>query len=234
MKTNAAIERDCIVRFHDPINSHSRTATDYDRQAADYDWLGAEVLFGLIFEFVKVGESMLDLGIGTGLSSILFHKAGLKIYGLDGSSEMLSVCKAKDFATELKQHDLLTPPFPYSDNAFDHVISIAVFHFLSDLEPVFAEVARIIRAQGIFAFSVFELSSGSQDKDADSSGDDIVEEIDDAWDVKMYRHSDRYITRLLGSNGFTALKKSRFAALKRPNTDEVMILKLFVAQKKKS
>ncbi len=31
----------------------------------------------------------------TGLSATLFHKAGLEVFGLDASEEMLEVCKLK-------------------------------------------------------------------------------------------------------------------------------------------
>ena len=43
---------------------------DYDKKAEEYDWRGPEVAFGLAYAFVNPGESILDIGIGTGLSSI--------------------------------------------------------------------------------------------------------------------------------------------------------------------
>jgi len=64
-------------------------ARDYDRKAEQYDWRGPEVAFGLSYAFVSPGQSLLDIGIGTGLSSILFHKARLGVHGMDLSAEML-------------------------------------------------------------------------------------------------------------------------------------------------
>jgi hypothetical protein len=52
-------------------------ATQYENQAAEIAWHGHEIMFGLMYEFVKPDETLLDIGIGTGLSSFLFHKAGL-------------------------------------------------------------------------------------------------------------------------------------------------------------
>jgi len=63
-----------------------------------------------------------DIGIGTGLASRSFAKLGLKVYGCDGSAEMLKVCESKAFATDLKAFDLQDIPLPYSDSFFDHVI----------------------------------------------------------------------------------------------------------------
>jgi len=45
------------------------------------------------YEYIKPGDSLLDLGIGTGLSSVLFAKVGLNITDLDGSLEMLKECR---------------------------------------------------------------------------------------------------------------------------------------------
>ena len=91
---------------NDTIIQDSQAANEYDNQARATNWFGPEVVFGLAYEFVRPGDCLLDLGIGSGLSSILFHQAGLRVFGLDGSNEVLNVCKSKNFAEELKQHDL--------------------------------------------------------------------------------------------------------------------------------
>jgi ubiquinone/menaquinone biosynthesis C-methylase UbiE len=61
----------------------------YDQEAEETGWFGPEILFGLSFKYLQPNQSILDLGIGTGLSSVLFHKAGLEVHGLDNSPEML-------------------------------------------------------------------------------------------------------------------------------------------------
>jgi predicted TPR repeat methyltransferase len=53
------------------------------------------MVFGMAFEYVAPGERLPDLGIGTGLSSAPFRKAGPEIRGLDGSEEMLAACRRK-------------------------------------------------------------------------------------------------------------------------------------------
>ena len=77
------------------IKLHDRIAGEYDSLVKKYNSHIHELLFGMCFEYVKPGDSLLDLGIGTGLSSFLFTKAGLHITGLDGSGEMLKECKKK-------------------------------------------------------------------------------------------------------------------------------------------
>src|SRR5690606_29952736 len=135
----------------DTIIQDDQSAAGYDDQARATNWYGPEVIFGLTYEFIKPGETLLDLGIGSGLSSILFHRAGVQVYGLDGSSEIIKVCQAKNFTVELKQHDLRKFPLPYQANSFNHVISVAVLNSFRDLDPLFGESARIIKPKGIFA-----------------------------------------------------------------------------------
>jgi 2-polyprenyl-3-methyl-5-hydroxy-6-metoxy-1,4-benzoquinol methylase len=83
------------LHTNDTITQDSQSAIEYDSQARVTNWFGPRVVFGLAYEFIKPDDSLLDLGIGSGLSSVLFHQAGLKVFGLDGSSEVLKICKSK-------------------------------------------------------------------------------------------------------------------------------------------
>ena len=148
----------------DTIIPDGKSAFEYDRQAKETNWLGPDVVFGLAYEYVRPGQTLLDLGIGSGLSSIRFHQAGLKIYGLDGSADVLEVCRAKGFAVDLKEHDLRDLPLPYASDSFDHVISVAVLNSFDDLSPLFKEVSRITKTPGLFAFTVEEQKPGQEDQ----------------------------------------------------------------------
>jgi len=155
---------------------------------------------------------LLDIGIGTGLGSLPFAKTGLKIFGIDGSGEMLKICNSKEFATDLKQFDLQNMPLPYSDNFFDHVISCGVFHFFGDLEPMFKEVSRIVKPGGIFGFTVFVQTTEKTEK-AGSQNLEGYSEIQSNWDARMFMHSDSYIEKLLQGYGFEMLKCLKFFVL---------------------
>ncbi len=133
---------------------YKNIANQYDEKVYEYESYAHDIIFGMACQYVKRGELLLDLGIGTGLSSIQFSKIGLKIYGVDNSEEMLNVCKTKTFATELKFHNLLDRTLPYEDNFFDHIICCGVLHFIGNLENIFEESARVIKRKGIFAFLI--------------------------------------------------------------------------------
>jgi len=218
MKTNSTIIQD----------SHS--ASEYDNQARKTNWFGSEVVFGLAYEFVRSGNTVLDLGIGSGLSSILFHKAGLQVFGLDGSSEVLDICKSKGFAAGLKKHDLRDLPLPYPSRFCDHVISVAVLNSFKDLAPLFVEIARIIKAGGIFAFTVEEQKPGQEEGYAINRVE-VSEKPKEETAVMLYRHSEAYIARLLSQNGFELLKTLEFVAFKYPAENKDVFFKAYVARK---
>jgi SAM-dependent methyltransferase len=78
----------------------------YDGEAEATGWLGPEVAFGLAYQHIQPGQSVLDIGIGTGLGSVLFRKAGLKVYGMDVSPEMLEACRSGETARLLRKGGL--------------------------------------------------------------------------------------------------------------------------------
>lgn len=194
----------------DSIRAHDDEASEYDQQVRDYRSHGHDVLFGMVFEYVKPHETLLDIGIGTGLASWPFAKTGLKIFGVDGSVEMLKVCDSKAFVEELKQFDLRTAPLPYSDHSFDHAICCGVFHFFGELEPIVAEVSRIIKPEGIFAFTIAGQTSEEQEASRDTSRGYLRKPT--PWGVSIYAHSDGYIDNVLHDHGFETLKAQKILA----------------------
>jgi predicted TPR repeat methyltransferase len=136
-----------------PENQKDAMAASYDEEAEATGWFGPEVAFGLAYLYVQPGQSILDIGIGTGLGSVLFRKAGLEVHGMDISPQMLEACRSKGFMA-LQLHDLSKPPYPYDSESMDHAVCAGVLNFFSNLSPVFEETARILRKGGLFTFVV--------------------------------------------------------------------------------
>ncbi len=177
---------------------HGESASQYDEEVKAYSSYGHEVIFGMGFEFVRAGEKLLDIGIGTGLASINFSGIGLKVYGLDNSRKMLDACRSKMFTEELVLCDVTREAIPYEDNFFDHVICCGVLHFWGDMEALFSEVCRVLRSGGIFAFSIAPQETTS----------DYIHEPT-AWGVPIFRHAPGYIAEMLEANGMELLKEQR-------------------------
>lgn len=210
-----------------------QSADAYDEQARITNWYGAEVVFGLAYEFMQHGHSLLDLGIGSGLSSILFHKAGVRVYGLDGSTEILRICAAKGFVSELKRHDLRDLPLPYASHFCNHIVSVAVLNSFKDLDALFHEIARIMKGHGIFAFTVEDQQPGQEDNYAINRAD-LSKKAKVETAVTLFRHGDGYIFKLLEQSGFVLLKSLEFLAFKYPAENRDVFFKAYVAQKTKT
>jgi len=176
-------------RYSLPISPHDKHAADYDQQIEKHDCWLAEVVFGLCYEDIKEGETILDVGIGTGLSSRLFNLAGLKIFGIDGSHEMLAICRSKAIANELVHQDILDLPWPYQNSSMQHVISCGVFHFIGELEPVFSEIHRIQGPNGLFLFTIMK------SEDHKEYQLDFEQQIIDG--IPVFSHSAKYIQDLM-------------------------------------
>jgi SAM-dependent methyltransferase len=180
-------------------------ADAYDEEAEATGWYGPEVAFGLAFKYLRPGQSILDLGIGTGLAAVLFRQAGLRVYGMDLAPEMLAACRGKGF-TDLVLHDLTVPPYPFPAASLDHAVCVGTLNFIRDLTPAFQETARILRDGGVFVFAV-----GDRDEDEPAELEVGPEHTGTGSPVTMYRHSGRHVEAWLADNGFTLLRTLAFA-----------------------
>ena len=206
----------------------SNRASEYDRKAEEQGWRGPEVAFGLSYCFVNPGESILDIGIGTGLSSILFHKAGLHVYGMDISTEMLEACTLKRFAADLKEHDLTVAPYPYETASLDHAVCLGVLNHFSDLRPVFSEASRILRNGGVFTFVVGH-------RDPGESSEFLVgpEHTQLQQTMTIYRHSTEGINKLLIDNDLAFMRCLEFFVPMNRARTKTLRAKAYVARRKR-
>lgn len=183
-------------------------AKNYDNLISENNWYGPKILFNNTNKFLNPKSKILDLGIGTGVSSVPFKNAGHFITGLDGSAQMLEQCKKKQISNELILHNLENQPFPFTNKTFDLIISCGVFHLIHPIFSIFSEVSRLLVTGGYFAFTY--------ENNRDING---YKEIDPGiWETKTesgvltYKHSDKYISELLLQNNFKIIKQKQFLA----------------------
>ena len=200
--------------------------TEYDKEAEATGWYGPEVSFGLTYAYVHPGQSMLDIGIGTGLGSELFRKAGLKVHGMDISPKMLDECRSKGF-TALQLHDLSKPPYPYDSESMDHAVCTGVLNFFSNLSPVFQETSRIIRNGGLFVFVV-----GDRSENEAHTIEVGAEQTKSEKTVTMYRHSTKQVTELLVRYNFEPLRDLSFVVFMNRERTKSLPARSYLARRR--
>ena len=196
----------------------------YDDAIKIQKWYGAEVVFGMVYEYLNINDKILDIGIGTGLSATAFHKLGIEIYGLDYSEEMLEVCKQKNVAVDLQQFDLNNTPLPYQTNYFNHVSANAVLYFIPKLDSLFSEVSRILRKSGIWAFIIEENNDQQNAK--------FIEKPRGKNGLVNYQHSSKYLLSLMKGNDFVLLKKLEFVAENFQMAGKAVSFQVYVTKKR--
>ena len=203
----------------DVLEYSDQFAGEYDRMALDCEAYIGDCVFGMMYEYVSPGQRLLDLGIGTGMSSVLFSRIGLEVHGLDASEVMLEQCRKKGFARELRVHDL-REPLPYGDDEFDHAVLVGVTHFLEDVDPLLSEVARVLRPGGAFAFTTVCPD--------DESRPVSVKEV---AGFPIFLRSQESTERSLSRHGFDVLKTTRLVYFPDPSVRMDVIDRLHVVRR---
>lgn len=172
-RKNEAEIRGEVNRFYREISDGSRVlhissdelydSLGYDKELLEQ--LPEEVRLGLSCGnpleslALKEGETLLDLGSGTGMDVFIarlkFPQAGT-LYGMDMLSEMVEkaerVRDKKGFSNiEFRVGTLTDMPFP--DASIDTVISNCVINLEPDKKKVYEEIYRVLRPGGRFVIS---------------------------------------------------------------------------------
>ena len=113
------------------------------------------------------GETVLDLGSGGGIDVIVSaRRVGPtgKAYGVDFLPEMLDLARRN--AAEAGVHNVeflegMIEELPLPDESIDVVISNCVINLAPDKQPVFAEIARVLRSGGRVAISDVVADNGA-------------------------------------------------------------------------
>lgn len=100
---------------------------------------------------------ILDLGCGTGLSSLLFFKNGYEVTGIDGSRDMIERARKLPYRSLLCQN--LEKSLRVKDESFDAAIMVGVVDYLDDPAVVLREVKKKLVDQGVFGFTVPQKSA---------------------------------------------------------------------------
>ena len=136
--------------------AYNLEGTLFDAQVAEYelwyqtpqgqyaDTLEKELFLKLIQP--KCGQSLLDVGCGTGHNLAFFKELELKPVGIDASKPMLDIA-AKKLGTDVELYLGQAEELPFDNHSFDIVTLITMLEFVSDPTKVLKEAARVARVQ---------------------------------------------------------------------------------------
>jgi ubiquinone/menaquinone biosynthesis C-methylase UbiE len=192
----------------DNLKLADQFAPEYDYTINDDNWFGPQVLFVELNPFLHPKSKIIDFGIGTGAGSVLFKNEGHQITGVDGSEEMLKICRRKNIAEKLILHDLEKMPIPVKGNSFHAVISNGVFHLIHPIIPVIEEAKRLLIPNGYLVFT-FEKNTVLEDSTEIKPG---IWEKKTKTGVLTYKHSTDFIFEILKENGFKIIFQTEFLA----------------------
>jgi SAM-dependent methyltransferase len=159
--TEARLEelRDLLAnadRFGDGVVVPPLTSADaYDGWAPSYD--GPNTLFDFeepallpILDSLPPGDA-LDVACGTGRITSYLAAHGHRVSGYDSSPGMVAMARDKLPEIPFAVADVRDLPVP--DGSADLVVCTLALAHVPDLDPVFAEVARVLRPAGSFVVS---------------------------------------------------------------------------------
>jgi malonyl-CoA O-methyltransferase len=159
-----------------------RAARSYQEAAVLQREIGVRLMERLEFMALKPGR-VLDLGCGTGAQLVGLQKRypQAHLLGLDLAMNMLAATRHGPFWFSRKPlvcADALHLPFTAA--SFDLVYSNLMLQWCDDLQVVFRELRRVIKAHGLLLFSTF--------------GPDTLKELRSVWrKVDDLNHVNRFL-----------------------------------------
>lgn len=111
---------------------------------------------------VQHGEHLLDLGCGTGNAALLAAGPGVRVTGVDPSSRLLQVARARAEAQNASITFQLgdAASMPLADRSLDVIVSVFAVIFASDAAAAAAEMSRVLGPAGRIVFSAWQPSGG--------------------------------------------------------------------------
>ena len=107
---------------------------------------------------VEAGQAVLDVGCGPGaLTAELVRRVGTDaVTAVDPSESFVEAARARHPGVDVRLAS--AEELPHPDDAFDAALAQLVVHFMTDPVGGITEMARVTRADGVVAASVWDLA----------------------------------------------------------------------------
>jgi len=119
----------------------------YERSAREIEPVAAHAV---AVAAPRPGERVVNLATGTGNAALLAARTGAVVTGLDAAERLVGVAceRAADAGADIDFHVGDIQSLPFEDGSFDVALSVFSLIFAPDAEGAFAEMIRVLRANG--------------------------------------------------------------------------------------
>jgi ubiquinone/menaquinone biosynthesis C-methylase UbiE len=147
-----------------------------------------------VYDNVRRGASVLDVGCGEGLLALLKRK-DVYLAGVDLSPDLLRMARRNGY--DVASLGELTE-LPFADASFDYVVSLDVFGHVdfADKDAVLAEIKRVLRPDGVTMHGIESLDRNLHPDCQTASAEKLAEFI--AVDGHIGLEADEDIARRFG------------------------------------
>lgn len=167
------------------------------------------------------GETVLDIGCGTGESLIPFIESGISVTGIDPSQDMLD-CASIKLGSRAALHCGFAEDLPFDDNSFNYASFFTSLEFVNDPKKALEEACRVakdkifigilnshsinvfrMRVKGLFSGSVYRRANFYNIWEIKAIVADILGDVPVSWET-VYRFPlmTQAISRKLEQTGF--------------------------------
>lgn len=96
------------------------------------------------------GRHVLDVGCGDGDLAVELRRRGAIVTGIDPSSDMIEAARARAKREGVQVDFCLgaAESIPFAGERFDAVVAMTILCFVTNVDPVFGEIARVLRPGG--------------------------------------------------------------------------------------
>ena len=144
-----------MVERHYSETLYSKIADTYDAtrwqgKGKFIDALQKKLLYRILEEEnIAVGNSILDIGAGTGRFVLPLREAGYAMYGIDISERMIKIAKSKAKGETFNLITANAKAIPFKNSTFNCVISYRTLIHIPAYKGVFMEISRVLKPGGI-------------------------------------------------------------------------------------
>lgn len=132
------------------FNQYSQMSRSKEGLSAAGEWSQLKPLFPSLD-----GKTVLDLGCGYGWHCKFSEEQGAtRILGIDLSKKMIEEAKKRNKGEKIEYRICGIDEYEYPSDSWDLVISNLALHYIEDLEKVYKNVFKTLKANGIFLFNI--------------------------------------------------------------------------------